>query len=217
MATYHKINTMFKRDMDGNKKLIEGEWADPVLEYLKDNDWTFTEKVDGTNIRVYWLPWGEGDPIEVTPPAVRFGGRTNNALIPAKLVEHLQHTFTTEKLADTFPRTPVVLYGEGHGAGIQKGGDNYSATQQFVLFDVWVGRIYLQRHNVEDIATRLGIPVVPVIGHGSLNDAIKMVKIGIGSAWGDFEAEGVVARPTVELLDRRGFRIITKIKAKDFT
>ncbi len=33
---------------------------------------------------------------------------------------------------------------------------------------------------------------------------------------GDFEAEGIVARPDVELLDRRGKRVITKIKAVDF-
>jgi hypothetical protein len=35
------------------------------------------------------------------------------------------------------------------------------------------------------------------------------------SRWGEFEAEGLVARPEVELFDRAGHRIITKIKAKD--
>ena len=39
--------------MDGNKKLIEGRFRNPLVEYLKDNEWVFTEKVDGTNIRVF--------------------------------------------------------------------------------------------------------------------------------------------------------------------
>ena len=34
--------------------------------------------------------------------------------------------------------------------------------------------------------------------------------------WGDFQAEGYVARPSIELHTRGGDRIITKIKCKDF-
>ena len=54
MKEYHKIETIFERDMDGNKKLIEGKFRNPLVEYLKDNEWVFTEKIDGTNIRVFW-------------------------------------------------------------------------------------------------------------------------------------------------------------------
>jgi hypothetical protein len=39
---------------------------------------------------------------------------------------------------------------------------------------------------------------------------------GLKSQWGDFEAEGIVARPKVDLFDRGGNRIICKIKGKDF-
>lgn len=39
---------------------------------------------------------------------------------------------------------------------------------------------------------------------------------GFNSIWGDFIAEGIVARPAVELKTRNGHRIITKIKHKDF-
>jgi len=38
----------------------------------------------------------------------------------------------------------------------------------------------------------------------------------LGSDKGDFEAEGIVARPAVELKNRTCSRIITKIKCKDF-
>ena len=55
MKEYHKIQTVFKRDPDNNfKTLLMGEYSLPEFEYLKDNKWVFTEKVDGTNIRVIW-------------------------------------------------------------------------------------------------------------------------------------------------------------------
>lgn len=50
MREYHKIDTLYKRDMDSPRKpLIIGDWSQPVFGYLADNQWEFTEKVDGTN------------------------------------------------------------------------------------------------------------------------------------------------------------------------
>ena len=71
MNQYHKIDSLFERDMEGTRKLIEGKFRNPVVEYIKDNEWIFTEKIDGTNIRVFW----DGH-------KVSFGGRTDNAQIP---------------------------------------------------------------------------------------------------------------------------------------
>ena len=52
MKEYHKIQTIFKRDPENKfKTLIYGEFSLPEFEYLKNNTWIFTEKVDGTNIR----------------------------------------------------------------------------------------------------------------------------------------------------------------------
>lgn len=45
---------------------------------------------------------------------------------------------------------------------------------------------------------------------------IGITREGFTSTWGDFIAEGIVARPEVELFDRMGQRIITKIKYNDF-
>lgn len=175
----------------------------------EDAQWTFTEKVDGTNIRVSW------DGKEVV-----FGGRTDSAQIPNGIINRLNDLFYStpgkQRLREVFPEGGVVLYGEGYGAKIQKGGGNYKDTQDFVLFDVRVGDIWLERENVQDVASKLGCDVVPVIGSGTLAEAIALVKGGLKSTWGDFEAEGIVARPVVELLSRRGQRIITKIKVRDF-
>ena len=207
MKPYHKIPTVFKRDPETNyKTLLLGKYATPELEYLKDCEWVFTEKVDGTNIRIMSYPEG----------TVGFGGRTDHANIPAKLVNRLSELFPPHaKLYEQFPGG-ACLYGEGFGAGIQKGGRNYGNDQDFVLFDVQVGDWWLKREDVCDIAMQLGLEVVPVLGQGNLAFISMEVEAGIQSKWGDFLAEGIVARPEVELSGRNNERVICKLKYKDF-
>jgi hypothetical protein len=210
MKEYHKIQTLFKRDMQNNgKTLLEGQWTLPEFEYLANNSWVFTEKVDGTNIRIM-----------INGGDITFGGKTDSAQIPAQLIERLVQRFHTDeqrkRLAGIFLNGPACLYGEGYGTKIQKGGGNYREDQDFVLFDVKVGDWWLQREDVEDVANKLLLDVVPIIGEGSLNDAVALAKEGITSNWGPFQAEGIVARPKVELKTRNGSRIITKIKCRDF-
>ncbi len=367
MNEYHKIQTLFKRDMTTKKKsLIDGQWTLPEFEYLANNRWIFTEKVDGTNIRVMFK---QGK--------VMFGGRTDSAQIPSQLVTRLNDRFIP--MAESFQEVfgcDACLYGEGYGAKIQKGGDHYRSDQDFVLFDILVSNAeydtiktcpkhhelinatlsdltslkgfvnpaitgtlrnkilsgrqtsseglpnttrqsvesktanglggnatsrqnsesalkntteccqgkegcapsaqepttgmdgaekschspsiivttraesedccvqpaiqrfikqnetsngstppectckindwWLQRADVEDIAGKLSVDVVPIIGEGTLYDAINWVQRGLKSTWGNFIAEGIVARPKVELLTRNLQRIITKIKGCDF-
>ena len=57
---------------------------------------------------------------------------------------------------------------------------------------------------------------MPVIGEGTLHDAVTIAKAGLQSCWGSFQAEGIVARPKTELRTRGGDRLITKIKCRDF-
>lgn len=208
MEKYHKIPTVFKRDPSTNfRTLLEGVYATPALKYLRFNDWLFTEKVDGTNIRVMWHP----------ETGVTFGGKTNNAQIPAFLVNRLNEMFSDK--ADVFASAfdgPVCLYGEGYGAKIQKGGGNYSKTQEFVLFDVKVGDWWLEWDDVVDVACKLDLQVVPVYDVGPLPKMIDVVRAGITSRWGDFQAEGLIAKPSVSLRNRSGSRIITKLKTRDF-
>ena len=204
---YHKIQTVFERDPETNyKTLLMGKYATPEFEYLKDNRWVFTEKVDGTNIRV-----GFND------DSVTFGGKTERAQIPAHLLNALNAQFLPliDKAKEIFDG-PACLYGEGYGAKIQKGGGNYRPDQGFVLFDVRVGDWWLQREAVLDVGLKLKVDVVPVIGYGTLADMVQKASDGFNSIWGDFPAEGIVARPKTELFTRAGKRVITKIKTKDF-
>ena len=205
MDEYHKIQTIFLRDPENNHKtLLEGQYALPEFEYLAGNEWVFTEKVDGTNIRVMY----DGD-------AVRYGGKTDNAQIPARLIETLNGLFSVGRFREASD-APMCLYGEGYGAKIQKGGGNYRQDQGFVLFDVNVGGWWLQCADVEDVAKKLGIETVPDIGRGTLPEMVGRAREGFASRWGDFRAEGIVARPATELKTRAGKRLITKIKCKDF-
>jgi len=208
MKEYHKIQTVFLRDPATKfKTLLEGEFALPEFKYLAGNEWVFTEKVDGTNIRVMF----DGDQIT-------FGGKTDDAQIPALLVTRLQDVFLPQ--IETFKAKftdGVCLYGEGYGAKIQKGGGNYRPNQDFVLFDVKIGDWWLERSSVEEIAGALGLDIVPIIGTGTLYDMVEKVRCGFNSIWGNFQAEGIVARPSCELKSRNGQRIITKLKHRDFS
>ena len=209
MSEYHKIQTVFKRDPATNYKALLDEFSLPEFEYLANCEWEWTEKVDGTNIRVMW----DGQ-------SVTFGGRTDRAQIPANLVTKLQQLFMADgckALLEQFGIDCVTLYGEGYGAKIQKGGGNYMpGGVDFALFDVRIAHWWLQREDVWEIAHNLNIGAAPVMGRGTLYEAVESTKAGVKSSWGDFISEGYVMRPSVELVTRNGSRIITKIKHKDF-
>ena len=207
MNPYHKIKTVYQRDPENKyKTLINGQYATPEFSYLAMNEWLFTEKVDGTNIRIMF----DGE-------TITFGGKSNRAQLYAPLVTRLQERFLSQ--IDTFKECfpdGVCLYGEGYGAKIQKGGGKYRQDVDFVLFDIKIGDWWLQHEDVCDVATKLNVDVVPIIGRGTLPEMVHKARLGFDSVWGDFNAEGIVARPTIELFARNGNRIITKIKTKDF-
>lgn len=204
MKEYHKIDCPLKRD-DKTHKLIPGEWRRPEYEYLANSEWHFTEKVDGTNIRVLY---DGGDHVE-------FRGRTDKSQIPKHLLEKLQELFPLEKMKTL--SGPICLYGEGYGVKIQSGGKYISGGVDFTLFDVRVDDWWLENENTLGIANQLDIKPVPTWGKGTLIHAITEVTKGrLQSHYGDFIPEGLVARPAVQLFNRKGERIILKIKAKDF-
>lgn len=209
MKEYHKIETIFNRD-EKTKKLIQGSYRNATFEYLKDNIWQFTEKVDGTNIRIYW----DGH-------RVQFGGRTDNAQIPSHLINILNDLFggeTNEQLFEQkFGECEVELFGEGYGIKIQNGG-LYRDDVDFILFDVMINGNYQPRESVEDIAKYFGIDIVPIVLEGTLQDGVDYVLNNRKSvvAKNGAEIEGVVGRPKIELNDRNGKRVIVKIKYRDF-
>lgn len=209
MTEYHKIETLFERD-PATFVVDPARLKASVLGTIRE--WDVTEKIDGTNIRVMLSAAGE----------VSFGGRSDAAQIPADLVQYLIRTFPQDALKAALwlnPEEPVdaVLYGEGYGPGIQKGGGLYRADKAFILFDVLIGgQWWLSREAVDEIAGKLGIAVVPYLGRMPLDQIVETVHTPFASALGTAMAEGVVARPIEPLFDKRMKRIIIKLKTKDF-
>jgi hypothetical protein len=227
MTEYHKINAPFKRDEKG--KMLHGEWCMPELEYLSRLEWEFTEKVDGTNIRITFNQAG----------GFHLAGRTDNAQIPKPLFQRLEElcNYIGRSVGDIMIERQIpqlTIYGEGYGPRIN-GGGKYAYTPEFVAFDIKVGDFWLLRKDVDDFCAKVGLESVPVLGRSTLHEGFELVRTGcmlsmsggriahisskftgLRSMWGPFEAEGVIAVPAVPLFDRAGRRIITKIKARDF-
>lgn len=211
MKEYTKIEGIFERDIDGSKKLIEGKFRNETVEFLKDNKWICTEKIDGTNIGIVW----DGH-------KVSYQGRTERAQIPAHLMNKLIEMFGGETNEDLFEQKfgemSAILFGEGYGAKIQKGGGNYRSDVSFILFDVYLPdqNLWLRRDALEDIASTFNIDIVPIILTGTLKEAVDFVKLRPKSTIGIADMEGLVCKPAVDMLDRRGKRIIVKVKVRDF-
>jgi ATP-dependent RNA circularization protein (DNA/RNA ligase family) len=205
---YTKIPNVYRREEQGNNRLIMGDYSTPELSYLSECDWIWTEKVDGTNVRVIWDGY-----------RVSFAGRTDKAQLPPHLLARLEELFGGESKEElfeqTFGQTPCILFGEGFGEKIQKGGGLYGPVN-FILFDVFCGNLWLRREDVTSIATTFGIRTVPFVGNGTLPAAVEYIRQHPKSKLRDAEMEGIVCRPACELNDRRGNRIIVKIKCRDF-
>ncbi len=212
MKPYPKIDTLFVRD---EKFKLTDKLRRPVLADIAK--WIVTEKVDGTNIRVS---------MEHSALSIEVGGRTDNAQIPGDLIKNLYEMLPSEKMRklfnpDSVSSLRITLFGEGYGAGIQKGG-YYRDNKSFILFDVLIesdeGAWWQDDDTVTEFAERLGIERVPIIGEWPLKEIVKHVKEGIQSrvAQAASTAEGIVARTREPLFDKRGRRLILKLKTKDF-
>lgn len=220
MIKYPKINSLYKRFQDGpfKNQFIDQRDLGPVqfasLEFealYGHPNWIGTEKIDGTNIR---LGFGEESGI---------AGRNDNSQMQLSLVAKLNEIVRTRREAvdAVFNKgfNQIVLFGEGYGAKIQKGGGNYILDGvDFILFDIWIDGIWLQRHTVIDIADQLNLKVVPIVFEGNLESAEYIIKQGFSSKVSEMkrEAEGMVLTTSMGLLDHMGKRIITKIKAVDY-
>ena len=219
MAEYQKIQTLFKRDE--RNIIIPDQFTYPEFEVLKDLKWECTEKIDGTNIRIELESSGNPEDGII----MSFKGKTDKAVIPEHLLTKLNWLFDREHLMEVLNITDetqdcnITLYGEGYGAKIQKGVNYISNDVNFILFDVKIGKWWLDRESIKDIANKLGINAVPLMGYMTIPEAIEYVKKGFKSTIAenkDYDAEGLVLKAPCGLLKRDGERLITKIKTIDF-
>jgi hypothetical protein len=211
MITYPKIETLYDRDLNTFKVMTDHVRC-PEFDNVKH--WHVSEKIDGTNLRIQWTEETE---------EISFGGRTDNAQLPMSIVEHLRKTFTPSSF-DNFT-SDVILFGEGYGEKIQKGGGNYCKGVSFRLFDVLVGnKWWLEPYDVAAVAASMGINIAPHLGvictlPRSLDDLLAILDDSIVAHTENhtkYQAEGIVARSYPLLLNRAGNRVMWKLKVKDF-
>lgn len=247
--TYQKINTIFMRDVK-NVIMPYESFTEPEFEYLRSLKWRGEEKIDGTNMRIEvkkGLVAADDGTVHGVSFEVRFAGKTDNAQIPKNLEKHMKEKYTDDKVLaslglkefipveewtdhkwvdsegkpfwDAIPNI-YTIYGEGYGEGIQSGGWYIKGGNEFIVFDVKVNDIYLKTDARDEIATKLGAPIVPLIGYFTLDEAIDFVRKGFRSKIAqDPEAkmaEGLVLRTDLGLRNRMGKRLIVKVKYEDF-
>jgi ATP-dependent RNA circularization protein (DNA/RNA ligase family) len=207
---YQKINTLFKRTSKEEGSVIRpGNYSQ--IEFTNMKYWLVSEKIDGMNMRVIY-----------TKDGVEFRGRTDKAQIPGELLNVMTKIFTEEKMASLFDlkiADTIILYGEGYGKGIQKGGA-YRDDQAFILFDIMIDGVWFASEKVTDYAKLLGIERVPIFGLYTITEIIGVVKTKpaqeslVGKS--GTIIEGIVARSDPLMLDRMGKRVCFKLKVKDY-
>lgn len=217
---YPKIDTLYNRDE--RHFVIAGSLRRREFDIIKG--WTLTEKIHGRNTRVTLFDNGE----------VEYGGKTDSAEIPPTLLEYLERTFSPEVLKaalwlpnKTIPKA-ATIYGEGYGPKMMPGSGIYRKDVSFRLFDCLIegtdGSWWLERSGIEDVARKLGIKSVPIIGyieylpktaqilHRLLGESVvAREESGTGAV-----PEGVVAQSDPPVYDKKGNRLMWKLKMKDF-
>ena len=153
---------------------------------------------------------------------VTFFGRTDNAQIPIPLLDTLVKTFTYRKLKTHFDKHNVneaILYGEGYGAKIQKGGGLYRKDQGFRMFGAQIEGQWCDRNIIRQLAADLGIHSVPELTiTQDLEYVQNLVKNKTVSVVAESERpiEVIVATSEPLMLFKNGNPIMWKLKCKDF-
>lgn len=165
------------------------------------------EKIHGTSAHISWK---EGVITYFS------GGEKHDRFVGLFDEEALKQAFLQLGHAD------VTVYGEAYGGRQQKMGDTYGPDLHFIVFDVQVGETWLNVPNMDDVAKKLGLEVVPweecdtdLDTLNSMRDKPSEVAIrrGMGS---DKQREGVVLRPLEEMCVNNDNRVISKHKIDKF-
>lgn len=207
---YNKIYAPFKREGPKDKKVKIGLWQNETFEYLKDLEWKWTEKIDGTSIGVQW----DGERVTLV-------GHTEKSQIPAKLKKYLEETFCTKEAESIFEsefgEKPITFYGEGLSSETNL--DYGFPEGMFILFDIYnpVADTWWGYDQVVNYANKFGVKVPIQCLDGTIFEAIDFIKQAPESFLKEgITMEGLVGRPAVELKMNNGGRVITKVKACDF-
>jgi hypothetical protein len=206
---YHKIETLCKFDQT-TKKFIPNTFYNSSVEILKNHSWEFTEKIDGTNFRIYW-----------NGHTLSYAGRTDNAVFSneqkAFIEEKLVNEAMTTSFETLFKDKEVIIYGELYGNKIQKDGHLYTTDNGygFKVFDFYKDNTFMPYKHMIHLCKEIGYDLVPLVLVGTIDEGIYYVENNVKSTFSNAILEGLVGKPIGNFLDYRGDRIIVKIKRRD--
>ena len=159
IPTFGKIPAVFQRAVTGKKNLMPGIWIDETVQALANYTWVWTEKINGTNVRVHWDGYG-----------FSFGARKEGSEIPPFLLDRLKEIFNdaAEQIFEQmFGDKPVTVFGEGYGHKIGGQGDGYLPDRvDLILFDVLISGNYQTRNTVSQVAKALGLGIWQLCPNG---------------------------------------------------
>lgn len=241
---FPKIENLYARD-DATHRLVLGELR--RSDFGQIGSWLVTEKIDGTNIRLVYRA-ARATAGLWAPGLFEVRGRSDEATLPKRFQEEaLPDVDLRDRMAaalsaidDRGVAEAMVVYGEGYGPGIQKGGGDYGPRKAFRVFDVVTYTIsedgdfsrglWRTWEDVESVASILGVQTAPMLGGiKTIADALDFVRSDPYSRVAvedkgvvEYEQvadlrvmEGVVARTDPYLFDFRGNRVIFKLKSED--
>src|SRR3990172_6003600 len=164
------------------------------------------EKVHGTSAHIAWKD-----------DALRFfsGGESNANFVVL---------FDQPTLTEGFRRLghlEVTVYGEAYGGKQQGMKATYGSNLCFIVFDVTVGDSWLSVPNMAEVATGLGLEVVPFEEFATDIEVLDQARdapsvVAERRGCGVKPREGIVLRPLIELRDNGGNRGISKHKGESF-
>lgn len=213
---YPKIKSLFQRDKEfkfTNRLISES------LQDLQDIKWVCLEKLDGMNIRII---------CDFEKEEFKCLGRTDEAVIPTHLKEELDKILTCikaekQQFLTSFSKIKkLILYGEGFGFKIQKGGLYLKDKVAFNLFDCYCFMseretgFWMNEPQIKSLSQIFKLSKVPELPPATLHEAEKLVRTGLNSHYGTAKAEGVIIKTKYPLFNSFGMRMIFKLKTKDF-
>ena len=211
---YSKYSSPFKKD-EKFKNTIETSQILPVGRWIK------TEKIDGTNIRII-ITKSDNDGNRIV-----YVGSRKLILNPKDKTSNQYmdclNDINFNKLKEYFEEidSTIIIYGEGYGSGVQKGGI-YSSKKNYRVFDIRIGNAYQDFEYIEKVCIDNQLNIVPVIGevreitYGECITSLDKFKETLIKEGDGGIPEGIVYKFEPVLLNKYGERLIFKVKFKDF-
>jgi hypothetical protein len=204
---------------------IENLYNHPEFLTDIDSEVYALEKIHGTSAHIGWrkeFELGDGNSFSKGSDNLYFfsGGEKYENFI--KLFDHDSLRSGMAAVAKKMCVDSLVVYGEAYGGRQQGMKATYGEELKFVAFDVKTPYNWLDVSSAHDVCKILGLEFVDYVkipntlAHlDAARDADSVQAIRNGTGSGKLR-EGIVIRPLVEREDRRGNRVILKLKRNEF-